>query len=162
MGGVIVGILWFILVFVVASAAKKKGRSYGNFWILSFLLSPLVGLIVLGVMGDNKETLQKQSIELGIMKKCPFCANDVKKEAIVCQYCGKDLPIINDDSVYFIAKSKLRIVEGKTKNSKTVEILNKGSVVKLIETDNEDKSIILIETSNNNKGYGHISNFTKK
>jgi hypothetical protein len=100
--GLVAGIIWLVLVFVLASSAKKKGRSYGAFFALGFFFSPLIGFIILLIMGENKEKLAEESRSSGVTKKCPFCANDIKKEAIVCQYCGRDLPKIES-----VQKNKL-------------------------------------------------------
>ncbi|MCR5309224.1 MAG: hypothetical protein K6E21_03855 [Bacilli bacterium] len=52
--GIFIAILWLILAFVVASLAKKRGRSYAGWLILSLIISPIItGLIVL-LLGEKK------------------------------------------------------------------------------------------------------------
>ena len=48
-----------------------------------------IGIICL-VAGTNLRKKMKDEIDNSI--KCPFCANDIKKEATVCQFCHKDIP----------------------------------------------------------------------
>jgi hypothetical protein len=52
------GIVWLVLAFVLARAAKKKGRSFGGFLALGIFLSPIVSLIALLILGENKKRVE--------------------------------------------------------------------------------------------------------
>lgn len=80
-------LIWFLLAGLVGYVASKKGRSEISYFFLSLLLSPLVGFLILIAVGDDEEgTLQK-----GELKKCPYCAELIKIEAIKCKHCSADL-----------------------------------------------------------------------
>ena len=45
--GIVIAIAWLVVAFIIAGAAREKGRSYAGYLILGLLLSPIVSGLVL-------------------------------------------------------------------------------------------------------------------
>ena len=78
-------VIWVILAFACASFAKRKGRDYWRWLVLSLVLSPFICIVILLISKDESEQV---GIYEGTLKKCYQCAEIVKKEAIRCKHCG--------------------------------------------------------------------------
>jgi hypothetical protein len=78
-------LLW-IVGLIPGFIAYKKGRNFLNWWMYGHLLF-IVAFPHALLLKETEDSL----INRGVLKKCSYCAEIVKKEAKVCKHCGNQL-----------------------------------------------------------------------
>jgi hypothetical protein len=87
----IIVVFWIGFSLIPALIASNKGRSAGGFFLLSLLVSPLIGLLIALFASPDAKAIEKQQAAAGGMRKCPSCAEMVKAEAVKCRFCQTEL-----------------------------------------------------------------------
>jgi hypothetical protein len=122
-------VIWIILSAVAGVIAENKGNSFIAAFLISFLLSPLIGIIIAAAEKPNEAVVEKRRLQTGESRKCPFCAEVIKKEATVCRYCGRDLA---DASTQTAPLQELKEVSDKADTVQAIKLQMKQQPISLL------------------------------
>lgn len=84
------GGLWLLCIAATMSINQQRGHSAVAGLVIGALLGPL-GILLALLSPKDAATIERRQIETGQSKRCPHCANMIKREARVCQFCHRDL-----------------------------------------------------------------------
>ncbi len=86
--------LGVLLGLIPASIAQSKGRSFVGWWIYGALLL-IVALPHALMLQTDLVAVDRRAVQSGESRKCPHCAELVRRDAKICRYCQRDLEPLN-------------------------------------------------------------------
>ena len=91
----IIGIIFVVNIISgisCAAIADSRGVNPGGWFVLGLLLS-VTALLFVSIALPNQKELSEKGIEKGTHKKCPYCAEVVRAEALKCRFCHSTLEV---------------------------------------------------------------------
>lgn len=82
--------LWVAFSVVAGIAASIRGRFGSGYFMLALVISPLIVLILVLVMANLRQERARET-EVMNSRECPYCAELVRRQAVVCRHCRADL-----------------------------------------------------------------------
>jgi hypothetical protein len=73
-----IGLYGLLALAVALLASREFGRSAIGWFVLALILTPLAGLLLFMLPPRRRP--------------CPFCAESIQPSAVVCRFCGRDVP----------------------------------------------------------------------
>jgi hypothetical protein len=90
---IIIGMMIGIIVGAfIAKDARKRGMNEIG-WFIGVFLALIVFLPLYLIVRKPllSRVIEQEQLQSGDARKCPFCAELIKTEALVCRFCGREL-----------------------------------------------------------------------
>jgi len=135
---IIVGVICaFSAIKMDTSVATGLGERVNNLGLMNLQTNLLIGAGIAFISGILLIGFNSKS-EAGsseAIRTCPYCAEWVKAQAIICRFCQKDLPVLNPDELALLKTPN---------NDRTRELLDDDEIQKKLNLSSRIGCIAII------------------
>jgi len=101
-------VIWLLFGLAAAIVATNKGKTGCGWFALGVALGPF-GLLFALITPKDEQAVEQRSLQSGDTRKCPFCAELIKREAIVCKHCRRDVPVVPTPPKYPVESRRIAL-----------------------------------------------------